>query len=352
MRSAYTNRKAALGFSMVELMVAMAIGLIILSAVSAILVNSNKNYNTTDSMARLQENARFALQFIGTDLRRAGYFGCSDDIESVNSTLNGGGLGPSGGLALSAIEGADDINSGVVWAPSGNALSLTGMVNGTDAVSIRYLDQDNPITIQQPMPNESAVLFVNQNHGLVTGDIIAITDCDSADIMQLTNIQASGTSSKDNLVHNAGSSPLPGNSTQKLSKAYAAGSVVFKLASYAYYVGAGASGQRALFRTSSSGPQELVEGVEDMQVTYGEVTTSDRIPSIYRTANNVANWRNVIAVRVALLVGTIANTQDGQLGTESVDTGTYAVNDKTVDPPDERRIRKVITSTYTLRNVK
>lgn len=352
MNWAFSHPKSMRGFSLVELMIAMVIGLIILAAISTILVNSNKNYNTTDSMARLQENARFAMQFIGTDLRRAGYFGCADDIESVNSTLNGGSLGGTGGFAVGAVEGADAISSSVTWLPSGNALDLTGMIDGTDAVAVRYLDLDNPIVITQAMPNESAVLFVNKGHGLVTGDIIAVSDCDSVDIMQLTNVQDAGGGGKDNLVHNAGtSSPAPGNSTQKLSKKYDSGATVFKLGSYAFYVGSGAGGQRSLFRSSTSGPQELVEGVEDLQVTYGEVTTSDRVPSVYRKAADVTNWGNVISVRIGILASSIANTADGQYGTEK-DTGTYTVNETVVDPPDEGRIRKVFMSTYTLRNIK
>ena len=98
------------GFSLVELMVAMVVGLITLGTVSAIMVNTNKNYTATDSTARLQENARFAMQFIATDLRRAGYFGCTDDISVVNSTLNGSG--GAGGLALNALEGVENMGTG------------------------------------------------------------------------------------------------------------------------------------------------------------------------------------------------------------------------------------------------
>ena len=81
----------ARGFSLVELMVAMVIGLLILAAVSMILVNSKKNYTTQDSLARLQENARFAIQFLTRDIRMAGYYGCNHDLTSVASHLNPGG---------------------------------------------------------------------------------------------------------------------------------------------------------------------------------------------------------------------------------------------------------------------
>lgn len=345
------------GFSLVELMVAMVVGLVVLGTVSTIMVNANKNYTTTDSTARLQENARFAMQFITTDLRRAGYFGCAGDLSAVYSTLNGSG--GVGGLALNALEGVEAVGTGV-WQPSTEATSFpNNPVAGSDAFAVRYLDLDNPITLQQEMPNESAVLFVNAGHGLNVNDIIAVTDCDTADIMQLTNVNASGSSGKDNLVHNAGSG-TPGNSTQRLSKNYDLTATVLKFNSAQYYVGTSVSGlTTSLYRITTAGAQELVEGVENMQIRYGVVTTADRVPSAYVTANEVStingvgvtNWSNVISVRVGLLLSSIANTADGQSGQDE-DTKIHDVNGTPIGPIGDRRIRKEFVSTITLRNIK
>ena len=346
---------ASKGFTLVELMVAMVIGLLILGGVSVMLINSNRNYNTTDSNARLQENARFAIQFITSDLRRAGYFGCSDDISVVNSTLNGGG---AGAFALNALEGVENITAGSSWQPSGTAAPSTTAANaaavaGSDGVAIRYLDLDNAVTIQQQMPNESAVLFVNAGHGLKVNDIIAVTDCDSADVMQLTNVNASSSSGKDNLVHNAGGSGTPGNSTQKLSKSYNNNATVLKMNTTQYYIGKSASGTtNSLYRVTLNGSEELVEGVDNMQILYGIVTTADRIPSTYVNASAVgSNWGNVISVRIGLLLSTIANTANGQFGTER-DTRIHSVNGNNLDPILDNRTRQVFDSTIMLRNIK
>lgn len=343
------------GFSLVEMMIAMVVGLVILAAVSAIMVNTNKNYNTTDSTARLQENARFAMQFIATDLRRAGYFGCTDDMSVVNSTLNGGS---ASAFAVNPLEGVENIGSGT-WQPSGVAAPSTTAssaeaIPGTDAFAIRYLDLDNPVTIQQQMPNESAVLFVNTGHGFNANDIIAVSDCDSADVMQLTNVNASGTGGKDNLVHNAGGTNVPGNSTQKLSKSYGANASVLKMNVAQYYIGKSAGGTTtSLYRVGLNGTEELVEGVDNMQIRYGIVTTADRIPSTYVDANAVGagNWGNVISVRVGLLMSTIANTEDGQFSTDT-DTRIHSVNGTNIGPIGDRRTRQVFESTIMLRNVK
>ncbi|HEY0720014.1 MAG TPA: PilW family protein [Gammaproteobacteria bacterium] len=72
------------GFSLVELMVAMTIGLLITLAVIALFITTGRNYSQNDNTAKMQENARFALELISQDLRHAGFLGNVADISSVN----------------------------------------------------------------------------------------------------------------------------------------------------------------------------------------------------------------------------------------------------------------------------
>lgn len=345
------------GFTMVEMMVALTLSLVLLGAITYVVVNSNKSYNTTDSLARLQENARFAMEFITRDLRRAGYMGCSTDVDDIKSTLNGTAHGGgSGGVSFKSFEGAEDITTGAVWYPSGTAVSFTNTpISGSDAITARYLDLNNPVTIQKEMPNESAVLFVNSGHGLVAGDIITVSDCDGADIMQLTNVNpgSGADSGKDGLGHNSGSISgiSPGNSTQKLGRSYGPGAKVLKFLQFSYYVGTNANNRRALFRVTPTGTEELVEGVENLQLLFGEVTGSDRTPTKYSKAPDVSKWENVVSIRIGMLLSTVANTADGQYGTD-VDSGAFQVNGTDVTLPSERRMRKVFVSTILLRNLR
>lgn len=340
------------GLTIVEMMVALALSLFLLAGITYVVVNSNRSYNTTDSFSRLQENARFAMEFLARDLRRAGYVGCANDVNSVNSTLNDGAMGP--GLSVFPIEGVDDIGTNSVWAGAGDNVVLSHQpIAGSDAIRIRYADLSNPIAVVKEMPNESAVVFVNPGHGLKIGDIIALTDCNSTDIMQLTNVDDSGSSGSgmDNLVHNAGGTQAPGNRTQKLSKMYGEGATVLKFQSYVYYVATNDNGRRALFRESSAGAQELVEGVESMQIRYG-LADSFRAPARYSQAVNTIPWTNdVVSVQIGLLMSTMASTEDGQYGIDK-DTGTYDVNGTNVTPPQERRLRKVFSTTISLRNLR
>src|SRR5690606_13022048 len=142
------------GLSLVELMVALAIGLIVLAAVSTVFVNSKSSYTTQESSARLQENARFALQFIARHLRMAGYFGCFDDIASIHNLLEGGG-----GVTFdftAAIEGSEGdtntlypSNTPLQVPSSGTAVTsrhpacpdyVGGKCAGTDALAVRMAD--------------------------------------------------------------------------------------------------------------------------------------------------------------------------------------------------------------------
>jgi prepilin peptidase dependent protein B len=63
------------GLSMVELMVAVTVGLIVLTGVTAMMVNSLQSANDTMRAARLNQELRAVMDLIVRDLRRAGYRG-------------------------------------------------------------------------------------------------------------------------------------------------------------------------------------------------------------------------------------------------------------------------------------
>jgi type IV pilus assembly protein PilW len=100
-----------------------------------------------------------------------------------------------------------------------------------------------------------------------------------------------------------------------------------------------------------------VEGIENMQIVYGEDMSGDRIPDRYVKADTVANWRNVMAVRIGILARSLAQTESGgkEYGPD-VDTGSYDVdgdgtNDFTVPAPGDRYQRRVFRTTVLMRNL-
>ena len=66
------------GFGLVELMIAMTIGLVLVLGVSHVFVSSKRSFLMQQQLSTMQENARFVLTRISRDIRQAGVFGCLD----------------------------------------------------------------------------------------------------------------------------------------------------------------------------------------------------------------------------------------------------------------------------------
>lgn len=64
------------GFSLVEMLLALSIGLALLSAASRVFVSAHETWRVQGAASRLQEDARLALLRIAQDVRMAGMFGC------------------------------------------------------------------------------------------------------------------------------------------------------------------------------------------------------------------------------------------------------------------------------------
>lgn len=347
------------GFGLVEVLVAITIGLILLGGAISMLSTNKWAYKAVEHQSRIQENARFALETLARDLRMAGYVGCVDNLSKVTNNLNGA-VGTNLLDAAVAIEGLENYDpagatANKTWYPGANTTMPPGMITGADAIAIRYLDPtDANATVPPHMPAPAAAIHISPGNDLAMGDIVAITDCDNADVFQITgpdDPDADGT-----LNHNTGSEQ-PGNAVQKLSKAYKEGATIMKLASVVYYLGTGADGRPALFRGAIPDvgnkalvdPRELVQGVEQIQILYGKDTTGDNVPDTYLKAGAAGlttdvNWDSVVNLRISIMVS--SNEEVGQ----EVDNQARTLLDEIVPAANDRRYRRVFTTTINLRN--
>jgi type IV pilus assembly protein PilW len=358
MKQLSASRYRMHGLSLVELMVALTIGLIILTAVSSLFVSSKQTYTAQDNMARLQENARFAMQFLIKDLRLAGYFGCLYDVGVPPlKTFSDGSVGSStlkydlnGAIpfatnAFVPIEAVE--NASGTWLPSGTTPLPSGIKPGTDAIAIRMADLTVAANIAPGMLNGSSALNVDNAAPFTTGDIVMVADCGGADIIQITGING-------NTLQHATTGASPGNVTLNLTKAYEPPGRVFRMTTRQYFIKTKANGVPALFRQDNTGAaEELVEGVENLQILYGKDTDGDRVPNVYLKAGAVGlqsatDWYSVVNARIGILVRTLDNkNQDVDNGSYDVDgDGTYEVT----TPGDHYR-RRVFQAVVQLRNV-
>ena len=108
------------GLSLVELMVAVTLGLVLMGGVIQLFLSSRVVFSTQQSLSRVQENGRFAIEFITRDLRQAGYAGCTNRNLPVTSDL--------------AVAGVSFWDAYTL--PSEDMLSVQGFVNQIGGVAL------------------------------------------------------------------------------------------------------------------------------------------------------------------------------------------------------------------------
>lgn len=338
------------GFSLVELMVAMALSLILLAGVLAIFASSRTTYETTDQLSRLQENGRFALDSIVRDLRTAGYLGCSRRAAFTN-TLNN----PTTILRnfAVAVQGYDA--QGGAWVPAlDTATVATNAATGSDALVVRRpRGEFEPVRVVEGefMSTTTADIVIEDVDPplIEAGDVVQISDCNARAVFQVTQNDAGAI--KHAIA--AASGDLPGNATADIGYAFTDTAELVPVQSVLYYLrlhdqSKPEEGTSLWRRVSGSGvAEELVEGVENMQVAFG-VANDTMIE--YKKAEDVAgNWADVRTVRIALLVRSLS-----EYGTDT-DQGDYdllsSFGGTTVSDPGDRRMRQVFTTTVNIRNI-
>lgn len=348
------------GFSLIELMVAMAISLLLLSGVVAIFLSSRASYETTDRLSRIQETGRFALDQVVDDVRGAGFVGCARVPTYVSSALSNPANDVTWNFPDVAVRGYQ-YNSpgnyspapGATVPPAAGSIAPTA-ANGSDILLVRRPKRDSqPLRLQVDMGLSTANLTVPNvtTSGLATNDIAIIYSCEAQTYFRVCSF-AGGT-----ITHGAcgaaGETPTtsaaPANATDDLSFSYRRNAEVVPMETVIYYIRAstaGPAGSTSLWRRiGTNTPEELVEGVEQMQLRYGVDTTGDGIvDGPYVTADAVANWSNVYSVEIGLLVRSL----DGY-GMDR-DQETYQLLDVLVPAANDNRMREMFTATTGIRN--
>lgn len=365
------NRGQA-GLSLVELMIAMVIGLILMTGVLQIFLGSKHVYTTQDALSRIQENGRLAVDFVSRDIRMAGYAGCASGANSnLHNGLNVSSTNAGDKLLFDfemPIEGLDNVGTVSGWG------SGVAPIAGTDVILIRGaftgdvgVKANNSSGNLRAETNSPVVAGVDggpactANGSLCENDIVMISDCAKSRVFQVTNLNADGTSAA--LVVHA-SSGTPGNASPASwggasappEEVFGVESELLRVSSLAYFIGENPAGRRALYqRAGTNGAVELVEGIQDMQVTYGYDTSGDGVPDSYVAAGSisnadrathVANWAKVTSARVALL---LQSNDDNIIETpQQITFNGSAVNAS--GGTQDRRLRQVFVSTVGVRS--
>lgn len=329
------------GISLVEIMIALVLGLMITAGVMQVYMSTKQSYRIAQAQSRIQENARFALEFLTQDIRMAGYMGCVSRSPNLTSTLNS----PTSYLYDFSIpvQGFEWNEATGVWLPTVDA-SVTTPLDGSDIITIRRAETSGTLISAHPggTPPGSANLKLGSggNPPLQNCDIVVVSDCSAAAVFQITTINGTF-----NVTHNTGASctpPGPGNATNALGKSYKDGQL-YRIRNTSYYIRNNPNNQPALYRRSNESPAtELVEGIEQMQILYGTDTSGDGTVNRYYPANAVPSWGQVISVRITLLVRSLENNL---IPTQAA----YTFNGVNV-PVADNRLRRQFTTTVGIRN--
>lgn len=341
------------GLSLVELMIATTLGLILLTGVIQVFLSSKKVFSTQQAVSRIQETGRMAIDFLSRDIRMAGYMGCSSRADSMETTNT-----------LNDPTAFDfDFGNGIVGyaqedLPLG-ALGDPAPLEDTDIVVLRSAGGSG---VEVTKNNDGAQVFAtslgtevgacsdgsDKVSGICAGDILVVTDCVKARVFQATSINVA--SNEANIKHSATGTPGNaisswGGASDKADYIFGPGSEIIVATSSAYFIAEGTSGRPSLWQTVNGGTAlELLEGVEDMAISYGVDTNAspDYVPNVYVKASAVADWSRVISVQVSLLVASI---EDNVLPEKQ----KYTFDGEDITP-DDLRLRQVFTSTIGIRS--
>ena len=324
------------GLSLVELMVAMVISLFLLAGVVQIFLGSKQSYRVNEGLSRLQENARYAFDRIAQDLNASGYMGCNDSR----------GVDANGDLLLTNAL-TDTIDAKYAFTSTLDGAEGTGP-NGSDTINLRRAVTSSAVPLAAPMDSTTSTILLDDTHpnynGLEQWQLMAVSDCNSTSIFMITNDPAT---SAGVIQHDPGivapvNTPYEGQSNATTSIAgvdyndlkarygslEASEATSFRVATTSYSIQPSDSGTG--FSLALNG-DELVEGVEDLQVLYGLDT--DGTPGVERYVPagpdlDAAGMNRVAAVRLTLVMNTVSGVQvDGQAVTKPI-TQTFRLRNR------------------------
>lgn len=301
----------ARGFSLIELMVSLTIGLVIVVAAMSAYLGAAGAGKMAEAQGRMNEDAHAALTILSQQLRMAG----NNPIESKLYGTPSFTATPT--YTLFSIRGCDGKFSDITSATSLDTLTCAGTSTLPDSIAVNYeADRYNTARTVDNLP----------------------TDC-------LGN----------GLTTTVATFALPGNTA------------TYAVADTRLYIGTStAIVSPSLYCQGNGGAstaQPLVENIEDMQLTYGTVSTATTATTAtvagYLTANEVvteanlaalpsdsARWKKVKAVRICIIVRSESNVVSDATSAKYYNCANPPV---LTDAPD-LRLRRAYTTTVVLRN--
>ncbi|MGH8553557.1 MAG: PilW family protein, partial [Methylococcales bacterium] len=278
------------GLTMIELMIAMLLGLLLMGGVVQIFVSSKQTFSVQEAQSRVQENGRLAMNFLPYDIRLADFQGCrsrqkyttnviaktivmcptrkncAPNVDSRYWNLNGGVTGSD-----NVLRGTTDPVTGLPVVAAGTPVSALSIVAETDIINLQFGSSCGGHLVGDMTAYDVAIqLDASNTCQLKQGWPFIISDCLDADIARASSVVTS--SRIQTVAHDTKNiNNIDVNTSSHLRKAYRAGAEIYSIQSIAYFIARNPVGNNALYRRNNATgtSEEMVEGVEDMQILYG-----------------------------------------------------------------------------------
>lgn len=305
MRAFFTLQKRNSGFSLVELLVALALGAALIFGVLQIFDSNKRTSQVQHALAEVQNNGRIAAELISRDIRMADSWGCATDTGVITDHLS-----PTQKYAAISGEPALDSPSA---APGGLSLNIAGKTPlvDTEVLVVRGAHLAGDLRLNSPAMVAGAFSIRSTVYSEIpAGTIMLASDCDKADRFVLTtNIRkaiAGSTAGFD-----ADASPINGvsNASAITDQSYDQMAELMFPFTHTFFVAENDVGGNSLYRLRGGAAgqlDELVRNVESITFNFGvDGDAGDGQSSVteFKAASLVTtdgDWDNVLSVRTIL----------------------------------------------------
>lgn len=340
------------GLTLVELMIAVAIGVLLLFGISLLFSQNRQSYRQNEEMARIQENARFAMSELNRDLSMAGFFAEIVDGSSSVLTIDGSAAanaqdcGPgapwlydfSGGFLDGAVRISDQASApdGATVQAQFNCVDAASFRAGTDVIGLRR--------------TSGVASFWEASSGTTSPDCAGLRMPDGAPCINPVpgrGLFVRENGSKAVLYHGSAtlsSIPAPFEDWEYTPRIY-----------YVRDVDSGGEDipmlcRRRLDNSVAAGIQPLTEeclvaGVENFQVELGVDTNGDGAANSYISNPSPSDLERAVSVRYYLLMRAL------QPDVGYTDEREYTLGNASVAAANDRFHRRVYSATVTMRNL-
>ena len=325
------------GFTMVELMVALLLGLVLIGGVINVFLTSGQTLRVNQNLSRVHENARFAIEMFSREIREAGMVPCGSTLSANVLRGSGGSVTWWASTYDGMVRGFDDGQDST--AIKGFGASTADRVGGTDALLILRPSSDEAdlrrLASHDPAENSFTDASVISTAVKSRYDSRPALVCDgkSAALLQIGAASVSlgeydyGTGTY-NCSMNLGSADAACATTTP--RTFDAGAQLTRWDPAFWYIGHNARGTKSLYRVgiklnSSTGAvendvQEMVPDVENMQIDYltrnrdnDNVLATDWVAASAFTGGWTSTTAEVVAARVKLTLRSTEAVGEGNV---------------------------------------